>query len=147
MVPAEATTAKTSGCPASTARSAVPVRWSRSSSGTVTMSTSSALAALWMDECAVVVQASCQPPAGRPPRRVFAISRAVISADMLPEVPPETKQPPAVSGQPSIPVIQASASFSAKIAPAPASQSPPKMFAALVTRSKATAARVGAAGM
>ncbi len=55
--------------------------------------------------------------------------------------------PPAVSGQPSRPVIQASASFSARMAPAPASQMPPKMFDALVTRSNATAARVGAAAM
>jgi len=41
---------------------------------------------------------------------------------------------------------QPSASFSAKMAPAPVSQRPPNTFAALVTRSNATDARVGADG-
>ena len=94
-----------------------------------------------------MVQANCQPSAGRPPRRSFAVSLAVISAEWLPAVPPATKHPPDSAGQPSRPVNQASASFSAKIAPAPVSHSAPKMFAELVTRSKTTAARVGAAGM
>ncbi len=75
------------------------------------------------------------------------VSRAVTSADRLPMVPPDTNVPPAVSGHPSKPTNHAKASFSAWIAPAPASHMPAKMFAALVARSKATAARVGAAGM
>jgi hypothetical protein len=62
-------------------------------------------------------------------------------------VPPETKVPPAVLGQPRRSRIQASASFSAKIAPAPTSQIPANTLAALVARSNATAALVGALGM
>ena len=62
-------------------------------------------------------------------------------------MPPATKQPAAVGGQPSSSMIHLSASFSAKIAPAPVSQIPANTFAALVTRSNATAARVGADGM
>ena len=62
-------------------------------------------------------------------------------------VPPDTKVPPAESGQPSRSTIQDRASFSAWMAPAPASQMPAKMFAALVAKSKAIADRVGAAGM
>ena len=44
-------------------------------------------------------------------------------------------------------MIHPNASFSAWIAPAPASQIPANTFAALVTRSNATAARVGDDGM
>ena len=62
-------------------------------------------------------------------------------------MPPETKQPAALAGHPSSWTSQVSASFSAWIAPAPASQTPANTFAALVTRSNATAARVGADGM
>ena len=63
-------------------------------------------------------------------------------------VPPETNTPAAVvAGQPSREISQLSASFSAKMAPAPVSQIPPKMLAALVAASNATATRVGAEGM
>jgi len=110
-------------------------------------STSSTEAAERIDECADAAHAIAQPASGRPPRRVRAVARAACSAERFPDVPPETKVPPAVTGQPSRSRIQASASFSAKIAPAPASQIPPKTLAALVARSKATAARVGADGM
>ena len=92
------------------------------------------------------MQASCQPPDGRLPRRASAVSRAATRADRLPIVPPDTKQPPAVRGQPSSSTNQPNASFSAKIAPAPVSQTPPNTLAALVTKSNATDARVGADG-
>ena len=61
-------------------------------------------------------------------------------------MPPATKQPPAVSGQPSRPASHPMTWFSAWIAPAPPSQSPAKMFDALVASSKAAADRVGADG-
>ena len=61
-------------------------------------------------------------------------------------MPPETKQPPADSGQPSNSISHPRASFSAKIAPAPASQMPAKMLKLLTAASKARAALVGAAG-
>ena len=62
-------------------------------------------------------------------------------------VPPETNTPAESAGQPSRSLSQRSTWFSAKIAPAPFSHIPPNTFAAETTVSKATAARVGAAGM
>jgi CheY-like chemotaxis protein len=101
-----------------------------------------------IEECAPWVQAIRQRWLwSRPPRRTRAACRAATRAERLPIVPPETKQPPALSGQPSRSTSQARAAFSAKMAPAPASQSPAKMLALLAAGSKAIAARVGAAGM
>ncbi|MFT3873235.1 MAG: hypothetical protein QM714_11415 [Nocardioides sp.] len=61
-------------------------------------------------------------------------------------MPPATKQPPALLGQPSSSTSQAITWFSAWMAPAPTSHSPAKMFDALVASSKAAAERVGADG-
>ena len=147
MVPPEATTAQIRGSSASSGSSAAPVRWPRSSTGTLTTSMSSRRAAEATEEWAVEAQASAQPPSGRRPRSRSAWSRAVASAERFPWVPPETNTPAASAGQPSRSASQRSTWFSAKIAPAPFSQIPPNTFAAETTVSKATAARVGAAGM
>ena len=64
--------------------------------------------------------------------------------DRLPMVPPDTKVPPAESGQPSRSTIQDRASFSAWMAPHLPPRCLRKMFAALVAKSKAIADRVGA---
>ena len=65
----------------------------------------------------------------------------------MPTVAPGTQQPPAPSGRPASSRSQSSAWFSAKIAPAPASQTPPKMDETLTTTSIRRAASVGAVGM
>ncbi len=68
----------------------------------------------------------------------------MTSADRLAAEPPLTKQPPAPSGNPASPASHSSVSFSAAMAPAPASHMPPKMLEALTTRSNMLAAGVGA---
>ena len=78
------------------------------------------------------------------PWRRRAWCRAVTSADRLAAEPPLTKQPPAPSGKPASPASHSSVSFSAAMAPAPASHIPPKMLEALTTRSNMLAAGVGA---
>ena len=153
VVPAEATTAKTlPSAPPSTRARAGPVSLLRSSPGTSRTRTPMTSAAERIEEWASAAQARLQPPSGsggRPAerRRCWAVCRAATSAERFPVVPPLTNVPPAVAGQPSSVAIQPSTWFSAWMAPAPVSQWPPKMFATLVARSKATAARVGADGM
>ncbi len=125
---------------------AAPVRCPRWSTGAVTTLTSIACAADRIEEWALSAQTIFQPSVGRG-RDAAAAARAVMRAERLPRVPPLTKHPAAVPGHPSSWVSQVNASFSAWMAPAPASQVPAKMFAAPVTASKASAALVGAAGM
>ena len=76
------------------------------------------------DEWTSSLQATSQR-AGGSPRLARARSRAACSAQMLPFVPPWTKQPPAPAGRPARSASQRSASFSACTAPAPSSHEPP----------------------
>src|SRR4029450_1898555 len=72
------------------------------------------------------------PPATRhragpsPPRAIPAAWRAATSADRLPAVPPETKQPPDPAGMRASPASHPSTWFSAHTAPPPSSQLPPE---------------------
>ncbi len=81
-----------------------------------------------------------------PSSRRRALSRAATRALRLPMVAPDTKHPPAVDGHPARDASHANAWFSAAMAPAPASQVPANISAALTARSKTSAASVGAAG-
>jgi hypothetical protein len=77
----------------------------------------------------------------------LATSRATTRADRFPAEPPETKQPPAVSGIPARSAISRSTLFSAWIAPAASSQEMPWMDAHETSMSNSSEALVGAAGM
>ena len=77
----------------------------------------------------------------------MATSRATTRADRFPAEPPETKQPPAVSGIPARSAISRSTVFSAWIAPAASSQEMPWIDAQETSMSKSSEALVGAAGM
>ena len=125
--PALATTAKgPSGSVLSSADdSADPVSRPRSSCATVSRSTSITRAADATDEWTVSAHAICQRGGRAPPRAVVAACRAATSADRLPAVPPETKQPPASAGMPARSAIHRSTWFSAHTAPPPSSQLPP----------------------
>ena len=101
------------GALSSAASRASPLRRPLSSSSTSRIPTSSTRAATRMEECTSAVQASFHPPGGRSPRRDRAACRAAASAERFPPVPPATKQPAALGGQPSSSMIQPSASFSA----------------------------------
>jgi hypothetical protein len=125
VLPAEATTAKTSSAPcrSSAAASPSPVRrWS--GVGTTSTSTSMTAAEDRTDECTLSATATRQR-SGRPPRRSAAAWRAATSAERLPFVPPWTNTPPASGGRPARSASQRRAWFSAKTAPAPSYQLPP----------------------
>ena len=77
----------------------------------------------------------------------LATSRATTRADRFPAEPPETKQPPAVSGIPARSAISRSTLFSAWIAPAASSQEMPWIDAQEISMSNSSDALVGAAGM
>ena len=81
------------------------------------------------------------------PSRCRAVSRATTRAERLPAEPPETKQPPAVSGSPARSAISRSTWFSAAMAPAASSQEMPCSEAQETTMSNSSAALVGAQGM
>jgi hypothetical protein len=147
VVPPDAATA-TNPSPSSSPRArarASPVIRPRPSAGTPRISASMMRAAVRIDECASAVATMRHRRRGRP-RRASAHDRAAANALRLPIVPPETNTPPAVAGHPASDASHARASFSAWIAPAPASQVPAKMLAALTAPPKARAASVGAAG-
>src|SRR5258706_16037677 len=81
-----------------------------------------------MEECAPSRTAPRQrrPDAEkRGPAFRLATSRATTSADRFPAEPPDTKQPPDVSGIPARSAISRSTLFSAWIAPPAASQEMP----------------------
>ena len=145
-MPKLATTANSPSVPASpsVARRAAPVIRPRASGGTSTTSTSITLAAAWTEACVSPVVANRQRPPAGSPCRSRAWWRAVTSADRLAADPPLTKHPPAPSGNPASPASHARAWFSAAMAPAPPSHSPPKMLDTLTTRSNRFAAGVGA---
>ena len=77
----------------------------------------------------------------------MATSRATTSADRFPAEPPDTKQPPAVSGIPARSAISRSTAFSAWIAPAASSHEMPWIDAHETSMSNSSEALVGAAGM
>ena len=77
----------------------------------------------------------------------MATSRATTRADRFPAEPPETKQPPAVSGIPARSAISRSTVFSAWMAPAASSQEMPWIDAQETSMSNSSEALVGAAGM
>ena len=77
----------------------------------------------------------------------LATSRATTRADRFPAEPPDTKQPPDVSGIPARSAISRSTLFSAWIAPAASSQEMPWMDAHEISMSNSSEALVGAAGM
>ena len=152
VVPEVATTAATEpGSPeaARAARSPAPVsRWSsdRTTSGSI----SSMRSVLVIEECASSLTATRQrrPEPGTPgPAFRLATSRATTRADRFPAEPPETKQPPAVSGIPARSAISRSTLFSAWIAPAASSQEMPWIDAHEISMSNSSEALVGAAGM
>ena len=99
VVPAVATAANTPSAPSSAARSASPCIRPASSAGTGSTSTSMKRAAARTEEWTSSLHATRQR-SGAPPRSWRACSRAACSADRLPLVPPWTKQPPALRGQP-----------------------------------------------
>jgi hypothetical protein len=151
VAPALATTANTlaasSGSrPSRRSRSARPVSRPRSSPRTSTTPTSITRAAVATDECTLSATAIFHPVAGRPPSRAAAADRAATSADRFPAEPPLTNTPPAPGGNPARSAIQRSAWFSAQIAPAPSIQPAAIVEDAPTTRSKSTAAFVGAPG-
>ena len=74
-------------------------------------------AAVSTDECVSSVHAIRSGAPRRPPCAARWAWRAATSAERLPTVPPETKQPAAVSGRPARPASQSRAWFSAYTAP------------------------------
>ena len=103
------------------------------------------LAAARTDACTSSVTATVYR-CGRPPRCCANTSRAVTNALRLAAEPPDTNTPPASAGKPARSASHRSAWFSAAIAPAPASQLPPKIDDALTTRSNIVEATEGAVG-
>jgi hypothetical protein len=95
------------------------------------------------DEWTSSLQATCVAASPRSRAR----SRAACSAEMLPFVPPWTKQPPASGGMPARSASQRRASFSAWTAPAPSIHDPAYTEVALTSRSISAEAGVGAEGM
>ena len=105
---------------------------------------------LVIEECASSLTATRQRrPEPETPGPAFrlATSRATTRADRFPAEPPETKQPPAVSGIPARSAISRSTRFSAWIAPAASSQEMPWIDAHEISMSNSSEALVGAAGM
>ena len=150
VVPDVATTAATepgSGEAASAARSPAPVsRWSsdRTTSGSISQIRS----VLVIEECASSLTATRhRRPEPAAPALRLATSRATTSAERFPAEPPETKQPPAVSGIPARSAISRSTTFSAWIAPAASSHEMPWIDAHEMSMSNSSDALVGAAGM
>ena len=101
-----------------------------------------------IEECASSLTATRhRRPAAAGPAFRLATSRATTRAERLPAEPPETKQPPAVSGIPARSAISRSTMFSAWIAPAASSQEMPWIDAHEISMSNSSEALVGAAGM
>jgi hypothetical protein len=126
------------------ARNAAPVSRPRSSPGTSKMSTSITRAAAATLEC-TVSHAANRHRAGRS-RRPAATCLAVTSDERFPAEPPETNTPPADAGIPARRASQASAWFSAQIAPAPSIHPAAIVEDAPTIRSNSTLAFVGAPG-
>jgi hypothetical protein len=110
-------------------------------------SISSMRSAFVIDEWASALSATRKRRPLPPGARCFAVSRATASADRLPADPPDTKQPPAESGNPARSAITRSTWFSACTAPAASSQEMPWIDAHETSMSNSSDALVGAAGM
>ena len=121
-------------------------RWSGVS--TTSASISSRRRVFTIEECASVPTTTrSRRPSAAAPSRFLAVSRATASVDRLPAEPPETKQPPAVSGSPASSAISRSTVFSAAIAPDASSHEMPWIEAQDTSMSNSRLALVGAAGM
>ena len=114
VVPAVAATAKSPSVPSASiaAASASPVIRPRVSGAIRSRPTSITAAAVATDECVSSVHATRSRPPPSPWAARWAC-RAATSADRLPIVPPETKQPAVVAGRPASRASQSSAWFSA----------------------------------
>ena len=149
-MPAVATTAKTREvpveCNASISRAtSSPCNLRSERVATLRTSTSITFAAEAIDECASSLQAITQRVASG--NFLRASARATTSADKFPIVPPCTKTPPALAGNPAKSMSHCSAWFSANTAPAPSCHEPPYKALAPTTKSNKFASSLGADGI